>query len=159
MNCQQTIELHFEVQQYMVRYQAILNAQRYNDWFSLFAPDASYSVINVENLNEQGMYLLHDDGTEALKERVAWAMGYWQMPKTAMLRTLSNLRLVSDSADTIECWSSFVGYRTNHDGITELLVCGQYHDYLMRSSNGLRLTAHEVILENGVLATGAVHIL
>jgi 3-phenylpropionate/cinnamic acid dioxygenase small subunit len=151
-------ELHFEVQQFLVDYQHILNERRYDDWYSLFALDASYSVINIENLNDQGMFLLRDDGSEALKERVAWIKGYWQIPPTRVFRTLSNLRIGGETATGIDCWSSFVAYRTTHDGVTELLVCGQYHDVLTRTYAGLRIATHDVILENGVLPTGAFDI-
>ena len=156
---QELMNLRTEIEAFLHDYQLILDEQRYHDWYALFAPEGSYSVTNVENARDQGMFLVRDDGTEALKERVGWLNGYWQVAPLKAFRTLSNLQIIGHGAEGVRCRSKFVMYRTTLEGTTEFVVCGQYHDHIVETESGWRIQSHDVVVENGIIPTGVIDIL
>lgn len=143
--------LRHQVEELLIRYQNIINEQRYLDWLELFVSDGVYSVIDHQNSEAQGMYLIYDDGLEARKERVAYLMGYWKVPRSKTLHTLSNVLVTSIEESQVHARSKFTVYRTDRDGVTSFHTCGEYRDEFERGDSGLLLRRHDVVIDMNVL--------
>src|SRR5919198_3760813 len=78
-----------QVEEFLIHLQNVIDEHRYPEWVELFVAEGVYSVIDHQNANDQGMYLIYDDGLEARKERMAYLMGYWKVPRARTLHTNS----------------------------------------------------------------------
>src|SRR5690348_4352131 len=94
--------LHHQVEGFLVRLQNSIDEHRYLDWLEMFIPEGRYSVIDQQNRNEHGMFLTYDDGLEARKQRVAYLMGYWKVPRARTLHTVTNVLVIAASEDLVE---------------------------------------------------------
>ncbi|MFJ3496937.1 aromatic-ring-hydroxylating dioxygenase subunit beta [Streptomyces sp. NPDC086091] len=141
-----------EVQEFYHRYQQVLDDQLFHDWTELFTQDGEYAVITAENEAGEGLYLLYDEGLDALRERIAFVLGYWQAPRARTLRLLTNLVVEEAGAATVRCTGKFVVFRTDDNGVTSVHTCGRFTDDLVRAESGaLRLRRHHVVVQNDVL--------
>jgi 3-phenylpropionate/cinnamic acid dioxygenase small subunit len=147
----EAVLLKHQVEEFLSRYQSAIDEQRYLDWLELFVPEGVYSVIDHENSQAHGMYLIYDDGLEARKERVAYLMGYWKVPRSKALHTVSNVLIASTQDDALEARSKFTVYRTDREGVTAFHTGGEYQDEFERSESGLLLRRHEVVIDMNVL--------
>jgi 3-phenylpropionate/cinnamic acid dioxygenase small subunit len=143
--------LRAEIQDALYRHASVLDQRRYYEWVDLFTADGSYSVITYGNLNHQGLFLLKDDGKEAIKERVAYLMGYWQMERGKTLHVVSNIQLTDLKANEARCRSSFVVYRTGEDGVPKLYSCGEYLDVLVKREERWLFRERKVVIDNETL--------
>jgi p-cumate 2,3-dioxygenase beta subunit len=147
----ETVLLRHQVEEFLSRLQSAIDEQRYLDWLELFVAEGVYSVIDHENSQSHGMYLIYDDGLEARKERVAYLMGYWKVPRSKTLHTVSNVLITSTEKDELEARSKFTVHRTDREGVTAFHTCGEYHDEFERSESGLLLRRHNAVIDMNVL--------
>jgi 3-phenylpropionate/cinnamic acid dioxygenase small subunit len=140
-----------EIEDLLYKYARLVDEQRYHDWIDLFTEDGSYSAITVENLNQQGLFLFKDDGKEALKERVAYLMGYWQVPRSQTLHLVSNLEVNHLEENEVECRSCYHIYRIGEDGVPQFYSCGVYEDLLVKLNGSWRFRRRKVIVYNNTL--------
>ena len=140
-----------QIRDLMYRYARLADQGKYIEWLELFAEGSSYSAITYENFHDQGLYLFKDDGKEALKERVAFLMGFWQVSRGKTLHTVSNIE-VSDLKDgAAKARSYFVIYRTGEGGTTQFHACGEYDDVLAKQHDGWLFRQRRAIVDNAVL--------
>jgi ethylbenzene dioxygenase beta subunit len=148
-----------EIEKALYRYARTLDEQRYHDWLDLFTDDAVYSVMNYENQQDQGLYLIKDGGKEALKERAAYALGFWQAPRGKTLHTVSNIEVTEATSDEARVRSCLVVFRTDADGETQLHCCGSAEDVLVRDGGRWLFKQRAVVVDNGVLPPAFTEIL
>jgi len=144
-------EKRIQIEDLLVRYARLLDERRFPEWIELFTDDASYSAITRENLQDKGLLLFKDDGREALKERAAFVMGYYQAARFRTLHTVSNIEIGPSSRDETACSSYFVIYRSPWNGPPELHACGEYRDRLVMIGGGWKFRERLVIVDNGAL--------
>ena len=140
-----------QIQNLLFSYARIADQQRFLEWLDLFTEDASYSAITYENLHDQGLYLFKDDGKEAMKERVTFLMGFWQVGRGKTLHMVSNIQVSDIQENGAKARSYFVIYRTGDDGVTQFHACGEYDDTLVRQDGRWLFQQRKVIVDNGVL--------
>ena len=139
-----------QIKNLLYDYARIVDQQRFYEWLDLFTDDGTYSAITYENFQEQGLYLFKDDGKEAMKERVTFLMGFWQVGRGKTLHAVSNIQ-ASIHDDEATANSYFVIYRTGDDGVTQFHACGEYEDQLVRRDERWLFQQRKVIVDNGVL--------
>jgi len=143
--------LHHQVEQFLVRLQNAIDEHRYLDWLEMFVPEGVYSVIDQLNKNDQGMYLTYDDGLEARKQRVAYLMGYWKVPRARTLHAVTNVLVTAATDERVEARSKFTVYRTDREGYTIFHASGEYFDEFDRGTEGLLLRRHDIVIDMNVL--------
>jgi len=143
--------LHHRVEQFLVRLQNAIDDHRYIAWLDMFVPEGVYAVIDQLNKNGHGMYLTYDDGLEARKQRVAYLMGYWKVPRARTLHTVTNVLVTFAGDDRVEARSKFTVYRTDREGYTKFHASGEYFDEFDRSDGGLLFRRHGVVIDMNVL--------
>jgi 3-phenylpropionate/cinnamic acid dioxygenase small subunit len=150
MNSEAT-EIRAQLEKLLFRYARLLDECRFPEWVELFSSDGSYIAVTRENFREKGLLLFKDDGRDALKERAAFVMGYYQAARFKTLHVVSNLEIESVSGDEAICNSYFVTYRSPWDGPPELYACGEYRDRLVKTDGGWKFRERLVIVDNGTL--------
>lgn len=140
-----------EIEKLFRTYCRLLDQGRFAEWVDLFTADGVYLVITHENLQDQGMLLLKDDGRDALKERAAFLMGYYQSERCKTLHTCCNVELGAISGNEATCNSYFVVYRTASDGFPQLHSCGEYRDRLFRENGRWVFRERLVVIDNETL--------
>jgi 3-phenylpropionate/cinnamic acid dioxygenase small subunit len=133
------------------RYARTVDEQRFHDWLDLFTEDGSYSLMTYENSRDQCLLLFKDDGQEALKERVAYLMGYWQSSRGKTLHTITNIECQPVSETEVRSRSYLVVYRTAEEGVPQLYTCGESQDTLVHQGDGWRFRERRVTVDNGIL--------
>ena len=152
-------ELRSEIEELLLRYARVLDRRRFTEWPGLFTGDGVYSAITHENFIGGGLLLFKDEGQEALKERVAFIMGYSQSQRSKTLHTVSNITIESSSDSEVTCCSYFVVYRSPWNSLPELHACGEYRDRLIKAAAQWRFRERLAIVDNGVLAQNFLDIL
>ncbi|HUY19457.1 MAG TPA: nuclear transport factor 2 family protein [Candidatus Binataceae bacterium] len=139
------------IEKLMRTYARLLDERRFAEWIDLFAEDGAYVVVTYENLQDQGLLLFKDDGREALKERAAFVMGYYQFERCKTLHVVSNVDVATPSSDETSSTSYFVIYRTPADGLPRLYSCGEYRDRLVRRNGRWMFQERLAIVDNNTL--------
>jgi 3-phenylpropionate/cinnamic acid dioxygenase small subunit len=130
----------------------LVDDRRYLDWMELFAEDAEYSAITLENLNQLGLRLFRDVGKPAIYERVAFLMGLWQTPRGKTLHFVSNTEVsAGDGPDQVRAVSNFLVTRTAEFEHTELHAAGRYIDVLERHAGAWRFKQRLAIVDSNLL--------
>ncbi len=146
-----TFELQQQIERALFNYARTIDEQRFRDWVELFTEDGVYSVMTQENQQDQGLYLVMDEGREALKERAAYALGFWQAPRGKMLHTISNIDVEPRSGGEVSVRSYLVAYRTEAAGDTQLHCCGTADDVLVLQGGRWLFKRRAVVVDNGIL--------
>jgi 3-phenylpropionate/cinnamic acid dioxygenase small subunit len=144
-------ECRAEIEELLHRYARLLDQERFSEWPDLFTSDGIYSAITYENFKSQGLLLFKDEGREAMKERAAFVMGYFQSQRCKTLHTVSNITLAAPSDEETNCNSYFVIYRSPWNRLPELQACGEYHDRLVKTGGQWKFRERLVIVDNGTL--------
>jgi 3-phenylpropionate/cinnamic acid dioxygenase small subunit len=139
-----------KLEEALFNYARTVDEQRFHDWLDLFTEDATYSVMTYENQQDQGLYLVKDEGKEALKERAAYVLGFWQAPRGKMLHAISNVDVAEISATQAHVRSYLVVYRTARDGDTQLHCCGTAEDVLVREGDRWLFKQRAIVVDNGM---------
>lgn len=143
--------LRLEVEEFYARYTRAIDRRDTSGWVALFAPGGSYSATSYENFTTIGMRWLTSTGTEELKDRVAICNGYFRASLSKELHVVSNI-LVTESTDgTIESEAYFVMYAADREGVSQMHVCGEYHDVLVRIDGELRFKLHLAVVDSETL--------
>src|SRR5258708_2787290 len=111
------VEDRGQIEKLLRTYARLLDERRFAEWTDLFTEDGAYLVVTYENLQDQGLLLFKDDGREALKERAAFVMGYYQFERCKTLHIVSNVEIGDPSGNETVCNSYFIVCRTPSDGL------------------------------------------
>lgn len=140
-----------QIEKLLRTYARLLDERRFAEWVDVFTEDGAYLAVTHENLQDQGLLLFKDDGREALKERAAFVMGYYQSERCKTLHVVSNIEVGAASDNEATCSSYFVVYRTAADGLPRLYSCGEYRDRLVRKNGRWLFRERLVVVDNGTL--------
>ena len=146
-----SFELKSEIEKALFNYARTLDEQRFHDWIELFTEDGTYSVMTYDNQQDQGLYLLQDEGREALKERAAYALGFWQAPRGKMLHAISNIDAEVVSAGEVSVRSYLIVYRTEREADSQFHTCGSADDVLVNQDGRWLFKRRAVVVDNGIL--------
>ena len=152
--------LWFESVSWLDNEAQLLDAGQFDQWLSLLTEDIRY-VVPVRVTRERGggpdvhlgaPHFQDDLGTlrmrvERLKTEFAWA----EDPPSRTRRFVTNVRPRSLEKPDVAVQSNLLLYRSRGDDPRPELISAERHDVLRRTSDGLRLSRREVILDQATL--------
>ena len=140
--------LREQVAAFYADYAVIMDRKRPNDWVDTFTTTGVYAVTTFNNASGKGMWWYTDRGLTALKERAAYTNGYfWHSPEKT-LHMISNIRATERDDGSVKSEAYFAMFSADRGGPSQLHVCGEYDDLLVRVGDGLRFAEHRVIIDS-----------
>jgi 3-phenylpropionate/cinnamic acid dioxygenase small subunit len=140
--------LREQVAAFYADYAVTIDRKQPNAWVDTFTPVGVYAVTTYNNASGRGMWWYTDRGLTALKERAAYTNGYfWHAPEKT-LHMISNIRVRETEDATVAAQAYFAMFTADRGGLSQLHVCGEYDDLLVRVDDGLRFAEHRVIIDS-----------
>lgn len=160
------LDLQIDIQQFLNREAAILEANRFRDWLDLFTDDTSYhmpvrqSVEPREGQNDGDpsgeAFALFDDDKSSLTMRtmrLATGSAHAEIPASVTQRLITNVMVEeTDHADEYAVSSKFIVYQERH-GRYGYTFIGKRDDRLRRVNGGWKIARREVVLAHTILPT------
>lgn len=104
-------DLQGSVEQFLFYEAWCVDENRYDEWLALWEPDIAYWVPIGADDNDptQMVSIIHDNRAQVEQRltRLKGRLAYSQQPKSRMVRVLSNICIVADSAETTVATSTF----------------------------------------------------
>jgi 3-phenylpropionate/cinnamic acid dioxygenase small subunit len=138
--------LRSEVEDLYAHYAFVIDEKRPDEWVDLFAPSGVYAVGTHNNVSTTGMWWYTDRGLINLKERAAYANGYFWHNPTKSLHTVTNVRAQEGADGSVAAQAYFVMYVADRSEAAQLHVVGRYDDRLVRDDGQLRFAEHRVVI-------------
>lgn len=146
--------LQREVETFLYRQAALLDARRWQDWIDLFADDGVYwmpvTPEQTDWLGEPSIFaedrLLMEVRMGRLQHPNAWS----QAASWGTNHLVGNVIVESEQADTVHVYSRFQAMELRRDAVRHF--GGTYRHTLLRTPTGLRVKLQRVDLMNGQAA-------
>lgn len=158
--------LRLNVEDFLYREAALLDAWALKEWLTLYAGDARYEVAptgdpDAGTLSSADSLFLVADDRERLEQRVIRLMkpqAHAEYPHSRVRHLYSNVRITHCSGPTVEAESNFVTFR-NKRGITATYM-GWHKWVLIRSGESFLIQLKRTILDlDGLVPQGKVSLL
>ena len=135
----------------------LLDNWKLKEWEALFAADGRYFIppLNIENAEtaESGdlLFLAHDDMRmiKGRVERLLKKTSYVESPRSNVLHSVSNIRILEDDGKALRVTSHFHVYRARRGQVTNYV--GRYFHTLVRDGNGFKIQEKRCCLSNDLL--------
>lgn len=153
--------LQWQIEQFLYREAALLDARRFEEWLELFTDDLHYwmplryNPDGRENAPQESAaddMSLFDDDKEFLAARIrrlktgrAWA----EDPPSRTRHLVTNVAIENHGAELNVC-SNFLIYRNRLESEVDLYA-GMREDLLRRLGDGLKIARRKIILDQNVL--------
>jgi len=144
-----------EVEDFLYREAALLDAWRLDEWLALLTDDATYRVPSndqPESDPKAALFTIADD-MRRIRARVARLKdphAHAESPRSRTRRLISNVRIVEQAPLRVEANFIVYRYRGNEDVRTYV---GRYRYTLVRQDGAVRIKAREAILDAMELAS------
>jgi p-cumate 2,3-dioxygenase beta subunit len=140
-----------EVEDFLYREAALLDAWQLDEWQNLLTEDAAYYVPPNDHLeadHRTTLFLIADD-RERIRQRVIRINDpncHAESPKSRTRRMISNVRILAVDGDLITVAANFVCYRfRRYERIREYV--GSYSYVLKRAGEGFRIKERRVHID------------
>lgn len=159
-----TRELRLELEDFLYLEADLLDQRRFREWLDLLDDQLTYQVplrrnvaldrlADTENSRAGHDILWFDEDKETLTKRVVqletgehWA----EEPLSRVSHLVTNVRVIDVDGPRVQVSSRVLVYRNRVDDETDVLV-GRRTDTVVDTSDGWRLVARQVLLEQSVL--------
>lgn len=155
--------LQLEVERFLYREAALLDAWRLEEWLALFSPQARYLVPSTEHPQgdpPEHPALIDDDFTR-LQGRVTRLLSrraHREYPSSRTRHMVSNVLITEASASEISVSAAFSVYRVRNRKVTQYI--GRYLYVLERAARDLKIRQKRIELDlEGLWEQGTVSIL
>jgi 3-phenylpropionate/cinnamic acid dioxygenase small subunit len=166
-----SIELWFEVQQFLVREARLIDDRRFEEWLDLFTDDAVYwmpgrmnpwrSGAVEDSVTKAGELALFEDTKSTLATRVArlrTGMAWGEDPPSRTRHLITNVEVEPDSDPAqLRARSNFLVYRAQLERDKDLFV-GSRDDTLRRVGGSLKIARRTLRMEDVVHDTKSLSI-
>jgi benzoate/toluate 1,2-dioxygenase beta subunit len=139
-----------DIESFLYREAALLDAWKLEDWLQLFADDCVYWIPCNEDDNDptQHISIAYDD-RKNLQERI-WRLNsgkaYSQEPRSRTRRLISNVEILKDSGSEITVSSSFALFQTRLG--RQNTFAGRYEHRLRKLDGGWKIAFKKIELIN-----------
>ena len=145
----------------MARYAAALDRRDLDAWVAMFAPEASYQVLSLENQSlGLPLKLIDDPGKSNIEDRVVYIRKYW----SGSYNEYAQRHVLSLPVATgAQMEQNFAVYVTDLNvggatgGRSSLLCVGRYLASFVGQGETLRLSRLHAILDTSVLTQSLVY--
>jgi 3-phenylpropionate/cinnamic acid dioxygenase small subunit len=153
------LALQLEVQEFLYREAALLEADKYQAWLALLSEDivyrmpVRYSRQPGTGAETEGFSLYNEDkkSLELRIRRLDTGIAHAEAPPSHTLRLITNVMAREEGAE-IEALSSFVVYQERNPPKAYTFM-GRRRDHLRRSGGGLQIARREIRLAQTILPT------
>ena len=155
--------LERDVANFLYHEAEVLDERRYEAWLDLLADDVRYWMpirrnvklgeLEREFTREGQDVNWFDEGKDTLTRRVKQILTgvHWaEQPPSRICHMVSNVQILSASADEVAVKSRFLLYRNRVETETDMLV-GKREDLLRRVNGGWQIARRKIILDQSVL--------
>jgi len=155
-----------EVEDFLYREAALLDAWQLKEWLALFSPSARYEVAptgepEAGTISSADCLFLVADDRERLEQRVVRLQkpqAHAEYPHSRVRHLYSNVRILNDSGDRLEVNSNFVTFRSKR-GITATYM-GWHRWILAHGAGGFLIELKRTVLDlDGLVPQGKVSLL
>lgn len=122
-----TFEDYYEINQVVARYGHVLDEFAWERLTEVFTEDVEYDLSAFDRPSLHGV------------REIADAFG----GRTIFAHHTTNLEITSDAADEVRAQSKFIGV------MNERVVTGDYHDVVVRTPNGWRISSRAASVRTG----------
>ena len=152
-----------EVEDFLYAEAALLDEWRLDEWFSLFAPGASYEVPTAGAADDDdartSLFYIADDYVR-LRERVA-RLGkreaHAEFPHSRLRRMISNVRITAAEGSQLAVACNLVCYRAKNGKVDTYFGHALYG--IDVAGSAWRITSKRVVLDMDLLYPGKVSII
>lgn len=158
-----SIELWFEVQQFLVREARLIDDRRFEEWLDLFTDDAVYWMPGRSNVwrsgavedsvTKPGELAIFEDTKATLTTRVArlrTGMAWGEEPPSRTRHLITNVEVEPDADPTqLRVRSNFLVYRAQFEYEKDIFA-GMREDVLRRIGGDLKIAKRTLRLEDVV---------
>jgi p-cumate 2,3-dioxygenase beta subunit len=133
--------LRLDVEEFLYREAALLDAWRLDDWLALFTPDARYEVPSTDRPAggpADALMLISDTRPmiAARVKRLNSRKAHREFPWSRTRRIIGNVRILSHNGDEVDVAANFAVYRSRRDvGV----YMGQYRYRLVRDGDSFMI--------------------
>ena len=139
-----------EVEQFLYAYAAALDDERFAEWPAFFdAGDCTYRVLSRENTELDlpvpimGAYshgMVTDRVLMLVKNTLTWRHMYFR-------HQIANVRLAKLD-DALGVKANFTVHQSDHEGVANLFMVGQYDGELVRRDGALKLRRLDAVVDS-----------
>ncbi len=157
------MEMHYEVSQFLVWEAALLDEQRYAEWFELIADDVAYRMPVRPTLargagGAPGRAMAHfDEDHYTLSKRVQRLLSdraWTEDPPSRTRRFVTNVRVAAGAGhDELDVHSYLLLFRSRLDVRPAEWISAARHDMLRKTGSGFLLARREITVDEAVLHT------
>jgi 3-phenylpropionate/cinnamic acid dioxygenase small subunit len=149
-----SVDLHHAVEQFLFREARLMDANDYDAWLELWAPECTYWVpCNDEGNDPTAKVSLIYANRRLIEDRV-WRLkglhAHTQRPRSRLTRVLSNVELGRVDAGEVMAYSTFMLTEVRKDETH--VWAGRNEHVLLRADDGFRIASKKVILVNDDIA-------
>ena len=147
-----------EVEDFLYAEADLLDAQRYDDWLSLFVEGARFEVPTTDNPHLPAAvsgYFVCDDWNllKARVKRLKSRKAHAENPASLTHRMVSNVRLAGQQGDELRLTANFIVHRSRDGGMNAYV--GRHEHRLHVTEGGLRFLLRRSVLAHEHLTAGA----
>ena len=141
-----------QVEDFLYREAALLDAWRLDDWLALLTEDATYRVPSNDQPDsdpKQALFMIADD-IRRIRARVARLKNphaHAESPPSRTRRAISNVRIGRVKGKEVEVEANFIVHRFRRGDDVRQYV-GHYRYVLRMEKGGLRIASREAILDS-----------
>ena len=134
---------------FLYREARLADESRYDEWLSLWTDDVRYWVPSgTADYDRDRRISFINDNRNRLTTRIRQlqtGVRYAQTPASSMRRVVSNIELLSVTADEIEAGANFVLYELSLQATNELRIWAGRSTHLLRRRDGQLAMARKVV--------------
>ncbi len=159
-----SLELYFEVQNFLIREANLLDEGRFHEWLDLLTDNSRYVMPvrrNVEprpntpaEAGAEATFSLYDDDKQSLTmriRRIETGIAHAEVPRSTVQRLISNIRLEPDTnSRELVAHSSFLVYQERRGRYAATFV-GKRTDRLRREKGAWKIAHRHVQLAQTIL--------
>jgi p-cumate 2,3-dioxygenase beta subunit len=153
-----------ECEDFLFHEAALLDEWRLDEWFDLFAPEATYEVPTAgspDDIESSGALFYVADDYARLRyrvDRLKSPAAHAEWPRSRTSRIIGNVRVLEPVGNGVQVKCTFSTYRSKNN-VTDVFV-GHMIYVLCRDGDALRIKAKRVMLDlNNLRPQGRVSIL
>ena len=145
-----TDDLHRRIERFHFDYADCLNAERYADWPTFFAPDCRYEILSRENFDQNlPAPLMSCYSLGMVQDRVAMLVNGTLTYRFMYLKHLiTNVRILSRAADIVEANANVLVIQSSLEGVSSLCIVGSYLDTLEVGGERLLIRERRVVVDS-----------
>lgn len=149
-------DVQHEYEQFLYNEALLMDGHRYSEWLELWDSECVYwaPLNEEESPPEDRISLIYEDRgkLEDRVARLASKAALAQSPKSRLMRTLSNIVVVSSSDESISGSAHFIIGESRYD--QQQVWFGRAEYELVRTGTGLKIRRKKVIMLNNDMTMG-----